>query len=263
MAREPVSQKTRFEVFKRDKFACQYCGKKAPDVVLHCDHIHPVAEGGTSDVMNLVTACAGCNGGKGARLIEDTSVVERQRLQIEELEERRQQLEMMLRWRESLSSLAEDQVNQIAQYISAKSRFGPSDKGKQDIKKWLKKYPTDELLAAIDTSFDQYLEEDTKGDVTADSWEKAFSKVPGIVTWTKKLADKPHLKQMFYIRGILRRRLHYVGETVLMGLMERYHDAGGDLDTLEDFAKQVRNWTNFQAEIERATADLEKEDVDG
>lgn len=72
MARKPrpsLSKKTRFEVFKRDQFACQYCGAHPPAVILHVDHIHPVAEGGTNDTDNLVTACAACNGGKGARLL--------------------------------------------------------------------------------------------------------------------------------------------------------------------------------------------------
>ena len=45
--RKPISKKLRFEVFKRDSFTCQYCGKSAPDVVLHIDHIKPVKEGGT------------------------------------------------------------------------------------------------------------------------------------------------------------------------------------------------------------------------
>lgn len=43
--RIPLSKTIRFEVLKRDSFACQYCGKKAPDVLLQVDHIHPVAEG--------------------------------------------------------------------------------------------------------------------------------------------------------------------------------------------------------------------------
>lgn len=32
--RKPISKKIRFEVFKRDGFTCQYCGRMAPDVVL-------------------------------------------------------------------------------------------------------------------------------------------------------------------------------------------------------------------------------------
>ena len=43
----------RFEVFKRDSFRCQYCGKSAPEVVLEIDHVTPVANGGKSDVLNL------------------------------------------------------------------------------------------------------------------------------------------------------------------------------------------------------------------
>jgi len=35
--RKPLSKKLRFEVFKRDSFACQYCGAKAPDVLLEVE----------------------------------------------------------------------------------------------------------------------------------------------------------------------------------------------------------------------------------
>lgn len=67
MKREPISKSLRFEVFKRDGFACQYCGAKAPKAVLHADHIQPVAAGGRSRISNLVTACEACNLGKGDR----------------------------------------------------------------------------------------------------------------------------------------------------------------------------------------------------
>lgn len=64
MARTAISKRTRFEVFKRDGFACQYCGQHPPDIVLEVDHITPVAEGGRNDEDNLITACFGCNRGK-------------------------------------------------------------------------------------------------------------------------------------------------------------------------------------------------------
>jgi hypothetical protein len=65
--RRAMSQKTRFEVFKRDKFTCQYCGAHPPGVLLHVDHILAVAAGGGNQMDNLITACAPCNLGKGAR----------------------------------------------------------------------------------------------------------------------------------------------------------------------------------------------------
>lgn len=65
--RQSLSPKTRFEVFKRDGFQCMYCGAHPPGVLLHVDHVTPVAGGGSNDMDNLVTACEGCNLGKGAR----------------------------------------------------------------------------------------------------------------------------------------------------------------------------------------------------
>lgn len=69
-ARKALSKKTRFDVFKRDGFKCLYCGSHPPQVLLHVDHVVPVAGGGTNAIDNLVTACEPCNLGKGARGLE-------------------------------------------------------------------------------------------------------------------------------------------------------------------------------------------------
>lgn len=71
--RTGLSKKLRFEVFKRDRFACQYCGQTPPAVKLHVDHILAVAGGGTNEADNLVTACENCNLGKGARPLDATA----------------------------------------------------------------------------------------------------------------------------------------------------------------------------------------------
>lgn len=65
-----LSVRTRFEVFKRDRFTCAYCGRTPPEVLLHVDHIVPTADGGPDDIENLTTACQDCNLGKGARRLE-------------------------------------------------------------------------------------------------------------------------------------------------------------------------------------------------
>jgi len=59
-----LSKRLRFEVFKRDGFRCCYCGATAQDRPLHVDHVVAVANGGTDDEANLVTACDACNLGK-------------------------------------------------------------------------------------------------------------------------------------------------------------------------------------------------------
>lgn len=67
--RKQIGKKLRFEVFKRDGFTCAYCGATPPNVILQVDHIHPVSEGGTNDMDNLITSCQPCNIGKGANVL--------------------------------------------------------------------------------------------------------------------------------------------------------------------------------------------------
>jgi CRISPR/Cas system Type II protein with McrA/HNH and RuvC-like nuclease domain len=67
--RKGISKKTRFEVFKRDAFTCQYCGSCSPIVVLEIDHIEPHSKGGTDSQDNLITSCFDCNRGKSDRLL--------------------------------------------------------------------------------------------------------------------------------------------------------------------------------------------------
>lgn len=64
MQREAISKRVRFEIFKRDSFTCQYCGKQPPSASLQIDHIIPVSAGGDNDLCNLITACHDCNAGK-------------------------------------------------------------------------------------------------------------------------------------------------------------------------------------------------------
>jgi 5-methylcytosine-specific restriction endonuclease McrA len=70
--------KLRFEIFKRDFFTCQYCGRNVKDdgIKLHCDHIQPRSKGGRDVPENLVTACLDCNIGKGDALLEEREFTE-------------------------------------------------------------------------------------------------------------------------------------------------------------------------------------------
>ncbi len=59
---------TRFNVFLRDRFTCQYCGTPNSTNELTFDHVVPRSKGGRTTWQNVVTACAGCNLVKGNRL---------------------------------------------------------------------------------------------------------------------------------------------------------------------------------------------------
>lgn len=71
--RTPIPQGVRFDVFRRDNFTCVYCGAKSPDIVLECDHKIAVANGGTDNFDNLVTACWDCNRGKGTKTVKHSA----------------------------------------------------------------------------------------------------------------------------------------------------------------------------------------------
>ena len=53
---------TRFNVFLRDRFTCQYCGAKQE---LTFDHVVPRSRGGQTRWDNVTTACSPCNLAKG------------------------------------------------------------------------------------------------------------------------------------------------------------------------------------------------------
>lgn len=59
---------TRFNVFLRDSFCCQYCGHRRPTQELTFDHVIPRSRGGRTVWDNIVTACCSCNTRKGNRL---------------------------------------------------------------------------------------------------------------------------------------------------------------------------------------------------
>ena len=60
--RKPISGRVRQNVFMRDNYTCQICGKTIDDgVTLHLDHIQPVSKGGSDEEDNLQVLCSQCN----------------------------------------------------------------------------------------------------------------------------------------------------------------------------------------------------------
>lgn len=62
-----ISLTLRQHVLRRDKFTCQLCGAKPPDVRIEVDHKTPRSKGGSDTEANLWTTCIACNRGKGNR----------------------------------------------------------------------------------------------------------------------------------------------------------------------------------------------------
>lgn len=249
-----LSKKLRFEIFKRDKFSCQYCDKSAPDVILEVDHIHPKAEGGTDDILNLVTSCHDCNAGKNKRKLSDDAVIKKRKKQLDVIQERREQLEMLVEWQKSLFDIEDQTVKELAN-IWAKlcTAYRPNESGLNQIRQWLKRFTVVEIAEAMRISTKQYLKfEDDK--ITAESASKAWDYTPKIATGQKHQQGKPYLKDLYYIRGILRNRLSYINEWMCVKLMEQALEVGVTMENLKEFALQVKNWTQFRETLETTIA---------
>jgi len=63
---------SRAEIFNRDQFTCQYCGKQTRQLTL--DHVIPRYRGGQHTWENVVSACAPCNRRKAGRTPEEANM---------------------------------------------------------------------------------------------------------------------------------------------------------------------------------------------
>jgi 5-methylcytosine-specific restriction endonuclease McrA len=68
----PRVKLTKREIFQRDNYTCQYCGRTG--IRLTIDHVIPRHKGGEYSWTNLVTACPECNRVKGGKSIRDTGL---------------------------------------------------------------------------------------------------------------------------------------------------------------------------------------------
>lgn len=164
--RKAISTRTRFEIFKRDSFQCQYCGRTPPTVVLNIDHVHPVAEGGDNEPENLITACEECNSGKSDKLL--SQVTPTLQAQMAEQRKRKKQLDQYNDWlMETRNSRVAD-IEEIGlywfnQYKSEKNRFVFGTARVPSIKNFIARLPKAKILDAIDIAMSR-LPVSTDGD---------------------------------------------------------------------------------------------------
>ncbi len=65
----PRVKLTKKEIFRRDDYTCQYCGRQSKNLTV--DHIVPRHQGGQHRWENLASACPECNRRKGGRALQD------------------------------------------------------------------------------------------------------------------------------------------------------------------------------------------------
>lgn len=243
--RKGISKKTRFEVFKRDNFTCQYCGKSVPEVTLEIDHIKPVKEGGDNNILNLITACFDCNRGKGARKLNDKSLLKIEKEKLDKLNEKRLQLEEMMKWRHELMDLEETQIDKIDNVLGDLMGIELTEIGRNNFRNLIKKHGFKTVLEATDISYNKYFNPKER------NTEEVLNYIKRICVIKTKEKDDPLLKDKMYIIGILRNRFHLSQSD--KNKITRYLDecckSKNDVEGIKLLAKTIGELYEFYEEL--------------
>lgn len=255
--RTHMPKRLRFDVFKRDQFTCQYCGLKAPEVVLQIDHITPVALGGGNDILNLRTACTACNAGKSDKPLSENATIDARRKQLEELEERRQQLDMMHEWHLSLADMDHQQVRMAEdlwfKFLGKEGRELTVD-AFAHLRKVIGKYGFDATCEAMRIAASPC----QNGNKTP---SEMFWKLGSIIITRQRCEQDPELKRVYYIRAIVRNRCNGIDNREFMELVTEARLAGVPLDWVEQAARDSDTWEDFADSVDAAIAVIQPTEV--
>ena len=145
-----ISKKRRFEAFKRDGFACQYCGRRPPEIVLEVDHIISKKRKGKDESENLITACFDCNRGKGAEDLKIAPGTIQKKKEI--LKEKQLQLKEFYKLQQSIQNSI--QLNIIKLCVKwdklSQSKESISEHGKLSLKNLLRIFPDFEIEESME-----------------------------------------------------------------------------------------------------------------
>ena len=239
--RKSISKTMRFEIFKRDSFTCQYCGRMAPDVILEVDHIHPVSKGGDNDILNLVTSCIDCNRGKGARKLTQNSEIKKQQDQLRELNEKRQQLEMMVEWKNELLKFEKQQVEKIKELIEEiiGKNIALYGRGYDTISKLIKKYDFALVYDATKVAFTEYY------DLEKISISETFGYISRIAYNMDKDKREPLAYKRNYVKKTVKNRFEEINEKVLNFIVSNYIADEDSFNKMYAIACDSDDWDIF------------------
>lgn len=182
-----MGNRIRFDVFKRDNFTCQYCGKTPPNAILEIDHINPRSNNGENDMSNLITSCFECNRGKGKNKLTAIPKTLYETAQIKAEKEKQ-----LVAYNKLLLLIDKRLDKSIERFYEHMDDIG-ARQGKEDFKRsclrtFFERLPEVEVIAAFDISWDRFLIQGTY-----DSWRLykyfcgiCWNKIKGISPFDEK-----------------------------------------------------------------------------
>ena len=183
-----MENKLRFDIFERDNFTCQYCGRKPPEVILEVDHILPKSKGGGNEKINLITSCRKCNRSKHDKILKNIDRSEIIKNELDDLKEAEIQIKDYYKYLKRISKLKKEK-NPIVSLISkvwdeeSGGNSSLTEQGKKNVSNLLKRFSGDEIIEAIIITWEKNYIED----------ERRFRYMCGILKQMKLRKDNPEL----------------------------------------------------------------------
>ena len=153
-------------------------------MILEIDHITPVSKGGDNSILNLVTSCRDCNRGKSNKELSDDTAVKKQKREIKDMQERREQMEMMIEWHREMMEHTETEVDHICYLFDYYTGFSVDEDGRRKIRDLIRRFGFQEVCTSTEISIEKYF----KG--YALSFQNAFDKIGGICYNRKKKREE-------------------------------------------------------------------------
>ena len=217
----------------------------SPDVILEVDHIKPVAKGGDNSMLNLITSCKDCNRGKRDKELSDDTAVKKQQVQLQELAERKEQLEMVLMWRDGLKEIEAESINAVEKIFVDRTGCNLTDDGKEKVRKWIKEFSLIEVLNATEIALNQYY------DKSKISIAFAFNKISGICHNTRIQKNDMTPFYTNYILKALRNREFDFNENAVRKFIKNNVKDEYAFDDVKTAVKVAKNYSQFQDICER------------
>ena len=171
---------------------------------------------------------------------------------MDKLNKRREQLEMMAQWRTELLDLENEEADKIMKLVSDSLGLNSqlTDTGRVKMKRLIKKYGFEEVLECSLIAYEQY-------DINI-----AFSKIEPIIKNKKMQQEHPEMKDLFYIRAIVKNKFSYYDLNTAIILLKKCYELGATIDSLKDFTRNCSNWTQWKNGLNEFIEENEDSGVD-
>ena len=236
-----ITKKLRFEIFERDGFTCQYCGKKPPDVILEVDHMVSKFNGGGDEKINLISSCFSCNRGKSKKSITTKQRSKSQRQELIKLKEKTAQLDAYYEYKGEASKL---QNNIVAKIIQRWTDAGNgieslTEHGVKSIASLTSKYTFEDIVESIDIAFN----------AVHITYENRFKYFCGILKTKQLEKDNPELyKRNKFGHQFKYKIIHKFGH-INDRIYWKFITDGVPLNAIPDYYEDSSTWSQFKDRI--------------